>query len=114
MPGTVKSGLLADTVRLCKCDSQEIDCWTLILTLDRGHFITDLLVHLVLVNRASDFLVHFNKRYKTRGLSPGFSFQINEIWSQSSSLSFNNTVFSVKQLMLFRSYAESMVEFFTA
>ena len=62
----------------------------------------------------SDFLVHFNKRYKTRGLSPGFSFQMSEIWSQSSSLSFNNTVFSVKQLMLFRSYAESMVEFFTA
>ena len=45
MPGTVKSGLLADTVRLCKCDSQEIDCWTLILTLDRGHFITDFPVH---------------------------------------------------------------------
>ena len=55
MPGTVKSGLLSDTVRLCKCDSQEIDCWTLILTLDRGHFITDLLVHM---DQASDLPVH--------------------------------------------------------
>jgi hypothetical protein len=39
---------------------------------------------------------------------------MSEIWSQSSSLSFNNTVFSVKQLTLFRSYVESMVELFTA
>ena len=69
MPGTVKSGLLADTVRLCKCDSQEIDCWTLILTLDRGHFITDLLVHMdqasefpVHLNQASEFLVHMDRK----------------------------------------------------
>jgi hypothetical protein len=59
MPGTVKSGLLADTVRLCKCDSQEIDCWTLILTLDRGHFITDYPVHtpVRIDERPSEFLI---------------------------------------------------------
>ena len=69
MPGTVKSGLLADTVRLCKCDSQEIDCWTLILTLDRGHFITDLRFTMdgpeVRHSGSFDILVHFLCKKRT-------------------------------------------------
>lgn len=40
MPGTVKSELLSNADRLCKCDSQEKVCWILHLLLDKSHFIT--------------------------------------------------------------------------
>ena len=42
MPGTVKSGLLPDTDRSHKCDSQEKVCLFINSLLDKGHFITGL------------------------------------------------------------------------